>query len=159
MSTPPNPTSLSTSTTVSTASTNPKERLKKSFRVILISLTFDVILGSCTVIWNYLSLFTDAIPIQFFDLFAHGELLIISVAITAGAIGTLLSSGKVSKDDTRSLFFFCLSLLILVFTAGWFTSLGPAGKASNIQGFGQISLALYVVSIIISVNCRLLAEA
>jgi hypothetical protein len=29
------------------------------------------------------------------------------VAITGGAIGTLLSSGKVNKDDTKSFGFFC----------------------------------------------------
>lgn len=137
----------------------PKKQPGRLIRTLLICLTFDIFFGSCTLVWHYLISFTETSDINLFDLISHGELLIISVAITAGAISTLLSSGKVSKDNTRSLFFFCVGLLNLLVTSGWFTSLNPSSKISNIAGFEKMSIFLYIVSIAVSINCRLIGEA
>ena len=129
--------------------------------ILALWVTFDIVIGSATVISNVIALLGGVKPMQFFDIFAHGELLIISVSITASALGSLILSlvrGKNTKI-TRSVIFLCLAALMLIFGVFEYTFLlGVGGKASDPVRFGKFSLLWYFCSIITSLNCILAAE-
>jgi hypothetical protein len=132
------------------------DRFKRMIRAIVLWCTIDVLIGSGTIVWSVLTLFAGGKPIQFFDLFAHGELLIISALIAANAIGDLIRNEGISS--TRSTILFCVTLLILLFGFLGFPSLGPGGEAVNIVGYGQFSLAWYFLSIITGLHCVIIKE-
>jgi hypothetical protein len=138
---------------VSTASHPGRYHSDSSIRVLALWITFDVLVGSGTIVWSLLTSFGSSKPIQFFDLFEHGELLIVSVSITAGAIGSLIRSEN--TQSTKGIIFLCVAFLMLFFGVLGFASLGVGGKATNVVGFGLFSLAWYICSVIASLNCIL----
>jgi len=153
----PNPAG-SSSITGQVSTTPPPGRLhsENPIRVLALWMTFDVLVGSGTIVWSLLTSFGDGKPIHFFDLFEHGELLIVSVSITAGAIGSLIRSEN--TQSTKGIVFLCLAFLMLFFGVLGFASLGVSGKATNVVGFGLFSLIWYICSVITSLNCILIAE-
>ncbi len=160
MANPPNPVTP-TGNPGQVGIANPPSRFHQVVWILALGGTFDVVIGSATVISNVIALLGGVKPIQFFDIFAHGELLIISVSITASALGSLilcLIRGKRTKI-TRSVVFLCLTALMLIFGVFEFTFLlGVGGKASDPVHFGEFSLIWYFCSIIVSLNCILAAE-
>jgi hypothetical protein len=133
-----------------------QSRLSKSIRTIVLWATFDVLVGSGTILWSLLTSFGSAKPIHLFDLLANGELFIISVSITASAVGMLIRSGKM--QETRVIVSLCAAFAILFVGILAFASLGAGGRASNIDGYGMFSLIWYIVSIIVGLQCILIAE-
>jgi hypothetical protein len=159
MSQPNNPTSV-TATTTGTAVTNavdPKEASRKVRKKLIIWTTFSVIIGSLPIMLNMMILFSNNKPIAFFDLFAHGELLLISVAIAADAVGDMIYGKKFER--VRDVTCICVCFLIIIFAVSWFGSLGIGGRTANISGFGLISLGLFATTIFVSGMCKIRTEA
>ena len=153
-----NPISVTT-TTVGTTLTNavdPKEASRKVRKKLIIWTTFSVIMGSLPIVLNMMILFSNNKPIAFFNLFAHGELLLISVAIAADAVGDMIYGKKFER--VRDVTCICICFLIIIFSVSWFGSLGIGGQTANISGFGLISLGLFVATIIISGMCKVRTE-
>lgn len=128
-------------------------RIKKK---LIIWTTFSVFIGSLPVILNMLILYTDSKPIHFFDLFAHGELLLISVAIAADAVGDMIYSKKF--EEVKHILYLCICFVIISISISWFASLGIGGAATNTSGFGTVSLVLFVSTIFVSGNCKAQVE-
>lgn len=133
-----------------------KELSRRIQKKLIIWTTFSVIIGSFPIILNLLILFAQNKPIYFFDLFAHGELLLISIAIAAGAMGDMIYCRRFER--VRDIGSICICFIIILFSISWFASLGIGGKATNTVGFGLISLFLFIATIFVSGNCEAIVE-
>jgi hypothetical protein len=135
---------------------NSSEISRKIQKKLIIWTTFSVLIGSFPIILNLLILFAQNKPIYFFDLFAHGELLLISIAIAAGAMGDMIYSKRFER--VRDIASICTCFIIILFSISWFASLGIGGKASNTVGFGIISIVLFIATVFVSGNCEAIVE-
>jgi hypothetical protein len=133
-----------------------RSRLSKSIRILALWATFDVLVGSGTLLWSLLTSFGSAKPIRLFDLLANGELFIISVSITASAVGILIRNANMQR--TIVIVSLCIAFAILFIGILSFASLGTGGRASNVNGYGMFSLIWYTVSIVASLNCIMISE-
>lgn len=151
-SVPANPSTVN-SATVTSAKAKLSPKMKKK---IIAWVTFSIMISIFPLLLNIAYAFGNNKPIVFLELFAHGELLLISVGISADAIGDLISSGNIKS--VTSIIVLCCCILILLFSASWFASLGIGGSAANKQGFGISSLILFFTTLILSGICKVLAE-
>lgn len=119
-------------------------------------LIFNIFIATLPILLHIAILFGNAKPIMFFDLFSHGELLLISVATTADAMGELILKGKTKGFKNGLAIGMCI--IISFFSISWFASLGIGGAVSNVQGFAVVSIVLFIVSVVVSANCKALAE-
>jgi hypothetical protein len=138
-------------------SNDPQDIARKVRKKLIIWTTFSVLIGSLPVVLNMMILFSNNKPVAFFDLFAHGELLLISVAIAADAIGDMIYCKRFER--ARDVACICGCFLIVCFAISWFGSLGIGGKTSNISGFGISSLGVFLATIVISGICKVRTEA
>ncbi len=139
-----------------TSNVSPIEISKRVKKKLIIWTTFSVVIGSLPIILNMLILFTNNKPIDFFDLFAHGELLLISIAIAADAIGDMIYSKRF--ENVKEISFICICFIVILISTSWFGSSGIGGKAPNTIGFGVISLVLFTTTVLVSGNCKAIVE-
>jgi hypothetical protein len=116
---------------------------------------FNIFIAILPIIAHLAKLFNEGQNISFFDLFSHGELLLISVAITADAIGELVLKGKTKG---RYAAYFYLGVMFAFGSGTWFATLGIDGAASQVErSFAILSIALFFGSVF-AANCKFLAE-
>ncbi len=154
MGDPTNP--AGTATPAQAAAIDPIELSRRVQKKLMVWSTFSVLIGSFPLILNMLILFTQNKPIAFFDLFSHGELLLISTAISGAAMGDMIYNRRF--DRVRDVGFICICFVIILLAVSWFASLGIGGKATNIVGFGAISLVLFIATVLVSGNCEAIVE-
>ncbi len=81
-------------------------------------------------------------PLQPFDLFAHGEVPLICLAVVSSSILDLLNTRK--SLGTLGDFVLGVSCLISVISAIWFGLFGYGGIASNTSGFNTLTISVCV---------------
>jgi hypothetical protein len=121
-------------------------------------LIFNVCIALTPILINYLKV--ASVKDGHFEidmLFAHGELLLISVAIAAEAIGGLM----VSKSDKklRKLLAGGASIMLLILASFWFADIVTEVEPLDVSFVASTSLIVFAVTLFTSGNCKLLSEA
>jgi uncharacterized integral membrane protein len=119
-------------------------------------LVFNIFIAILPILLHIVIFFGNSQSLTFPDLFSHGELLLICVAVTADAMGELIFKGRTTGTRYGSAVGLCIMLCLL--SLGWFAALGVGGAASNAGGFAIASIIIFTVSLGVSANCKILSE-
>jgi|SRR5579859_2811825 len=152
-SNPATPTPL-TNTSSSTTIT-PEELRKRIQKKLIIWSTFSVLVGLLTILASLLASISNGKSMNFFDLISHGELLLISMAIAADALGDMIYNKRFDSVTDTSLSCLCFTAILICVI--WFGLLG--GKATNTTMFGIVSLFIFVGTISVGATCKAHVEA
>lgn len=131
--------------------------LKESVTRITQWMIFNVCIALMPILINYVKVVSvKGKHFELSALFAHGELLLVSVAIAAEAVGGLMLSKPEKKF--RKLLMGGASILLLMFTSFWFadivTEIGPLDAVF----IARTSLVVFAITLFTSGNCKLLSE-
>lgn len=94
-------------------------------------------------------------PVKFVSMFAHGELLLVSTAIGAAAVGELL--GVKSANSLGQIISGGVSLLLVVIQTLWYVSVSEPKSDFDADFVGRVSVILFIVTILASIACLLVA--
>ncbi len=83
---------------------------------------FSVVIALLPIIFNYLSMLTKGLPTSLEIVISRGELLIVSAAINAAAIGELFGSGTTNKRIPK-IIAGGVCVIILLLTSLWFADI------------------------------------
>jgi len=109
--------------------TTGRRRLSEILPILLRWGTFTVGISVMPVVFNALAAYTRGQPVRYVDLVANGELLLVSVAISAAAVGELAvgigpwASGKV--------LLMAMSLFTSILAAWWFADVTAVARAHD----------------------------
>ncbi len=140
-----------------------KSVLKKASRKLFNWFIFTVIIGLMPITISIIFGNFDHKLSDVFNLFIHGELLIICFALAADAMGDLVSNKKMDKGIGYVLFGLC----IVWFTLSGFVFAGLTIVASYVdvekyidkQDVGIFSIYMLIATLLTSMSCKILTEA
>jgi hypothetical protein len=121
-------------------------------------LIFSVAVAIAPLIFSYISQLTRGLDPSIGVILRNGELLLISTAIAAEAIGELLSS-KTASPTNKMISGGC-SILVLFFGSLWFADITSAIASGVIVRQDVIvagSLVIFIFTLISSLSCKLQA--
>jgi hypothetical protein len=131
------------------AKAKPTERLLRWF-------IFSVVIALAPLIYSFLSALTHQRPMGLFLISGHGEILLLSAAISAAAIGELFSS-KPGKGIPKLLAGGgCVTILFLA--SLWFEDIVSSTEPIRMSVVEYGSLAMFVSALVSSGSCIALAE-
>lgn len=120
---------------------------------------FSVFIALLPLLFNGLAAFGRQSAVTLSTMLGRGELLLISGAIAAAAIGEIIASGEDHK--VRKLFAGGGCVLVLALTSLWFADISTAYKAGTLIDEGVVaigSLIIFLATIITSGSCVALSE-
>lgn len=123
-------------------------------------LVFGVVFALLPLFFNYLKAYGRGATISPADLSAHGELLLISAAIAAAAVGELLASGR--RYQIAKIIAGGGSVLLLAVASLWFADISTLAPATPLVNYARVSNASFVVfglTVVSSACCVVLSEA
>lgn len=122
-------------------------------------LIFSVVIALLPLAFNLLNIISQENTISFYLIFSHGELLLVSAAITATAIGELVASGK-NKAIAKLISGGCCTVDLIV-ASYWFSLISTSISMSipvNSKMVAQGSIAIFLFSVLASGSCIALSE-
>lgn len=119
-------------------------------------IIFNVIIALLPLLLNYFIIRTSGRAADMAMLIAKGEILLISAAIAAGAIGELLNGGDGHRIAKYVAGGSCVILLFM--TAGWFTHIHGLTSPANIDFITSNSIVLFIATMVTSAWCVTLSE-
>jgi hypothetical protein len=122
-------------------------------------LIFSVIIALLPLAFNYLRIFIRGTIPSLILLLSHGELLLVSAAIAATAIGELVASGEERKIAKYVAGGGCVSILFLA--SALFAEISSAiysGASISSELVSSSSTLMFGFTVISSISCIVLAE-
>lgn len=116
---------------------------------------FGVIVSLLPFALAYLNLWASKKPVKVEDLFSRGELLLVSTALGAAAIGELLGI-----KDTHALYKIIIggcSFVVVLTQMAWYAYASDASQGLDGRSVAKLSVVFFVVTLVCSSACLLLA--
>jgi len=105
---------------------------------------FSVTIALLPVVLNAFALMTRGQPMSYSAMVGNGELLLVSVAISAGAMGELIAAERQPFTGTWQLLI-GLSVVIVLLASAWFADIASAIRAGEYVSRHSIALGSTVV--------------
>lgn len=122
------------------------------FRKLLGWFIFTLIFSLLPIYLNWLSGVSRDQALTMVNLTSHGELLIISVAITAAALGEIITNDPKRLPELK-IISIGTSMVILVISSWWYSDITTAlrlGEEMNLVITSRYSLAIFLLAVLTS---------
>ena len=130
--------------------------LQKASKKLFIWFVFTVVVGLLPIVASWFLGHFDRKLADPIDLFVHGELLIISFALAADAMGDLFNSNKLG--GIAGVFLFGICFVLFALSGLIFAGLGIIGTAIDKQGVSTFSFYMLAATFLASMGCKILTE-
>lgn len=117
---------------------------------------FNVVIALLPLVFNVLLIFSRDIPFNAEALFFRGELLIVSAAIAADAVGGLIGGGQKNRISRLIIGGMCVVLLCL--SSLLFAAISIDETAFSPSRVTIISLVMFLSTVVASGSCKWLSE-
>ncbi len=117
---------------------------------------FGVVVSLLPFALAYLNLWASKKPVKIEDLFSRGELLLVSTAIGAAAIGELLGI-----KETHALYKIIIggcSFVAVLTQMAWYAYASDASRRLDGRNVAKLSVAFFVVTLFCSAACLFLVS-
>ncbi len=160
--TSPNPTNPTGDNQPNTAGSSHTSKGKHMIKRLSLWFAFCVFISSIQPVFYVLWAVTFNKPLHPFNLFSHGEVPIIALAIVSSSVLDLLNSNK--PLEPLSALLLGVSTIIIVISALWFAlfGLGVLGfdtKASDTTAFSITTIIWFFLCLIVALLCQILVIA
>ena len=143
-----------------TPTDSPRDRKSRVISEKLVRwLVFSVAISLLPLVFNFLRAYGRGATPSLIDLNAHGELLLISAAIAAAAIGELVASG--GRYQIAKIIAGGGCVLVLAVASLWFADISAPTSSGALVDYVRVSNASTVVfmfTVISSASCVVLSE-
>ena len=116
---------------------------------------FSVLIALLPIGFTYVHLVTDEKPASIAILLAHGELLLISVALAADAVGDLIAGG--TEKAVRKIISGGGCVITVIFASFYFADVSSRAQVNTGIVF-EVSIAIFIFTLVASASCKYLAE-
>jgi hypothetical protein len=120
---------------------------------------FAVMFAAAPIIANKIGALTEGDPLPLKELLKDGELFLISAAVSAAAIGEVIT--KTASMLALRIFVAGSSLLVILATTVWFAYIESASRDNetlNTEAIATGSIALFVVGALLGACAMIVAE-
>lgn len=114
-------------------------------------VTFSVLISLVPVGFAYIALLTDSKPANIIEMLSRGELLLITVALAADAIGDLIGRGNVNIRQQLTAAGGCT--VSVMFSSFYFAHVHTTAPGNPTIVF-YVSMALFLITLVSSGYCK-----
>jgi hypothetical protein len=122
---------------------------------IVIWFVFTVLVSLVPFVMVALNMWSDDKAVQLVALWPHGELLLVSTALAANAVGDLIPTRSFA---TRTKIVAAGSCIVLLIVAALWYAMIQGHPEFKLEKISEGSITLFVFTLIASGSCKLLAE-